>query len=741
MIAALVFLAFNAQSLPLIGGGTVYQRRSSPRRPACKPDDPVRVAGVKVGKVESLALEDGAVTVEFRVVRRLRRRPLRGGHQDRDGARAPSTWRSCRAAARELDPDKPIPVDRTASPYDVVEAFADLSTTVEQIDTTQLADSFEVLSQTFADTPDEVRTSLQGLARLSDTISSRDAQLRQLLSATRKVSQVLADRNGEFTQLIVDSNTLLTEVQRAARADRLDPHQHPGAVAAAVRAWWPTTARRSRRRCSSCRTVTDILSRNRAALAQTINNLAPFVRVFTNTLGNGRWFDSFVDNLLPGRRRRRRLRRRRHDAAARGLLGGQLMSGSLQRGVAVAAAVVLLAALGWTILRPAGQYRVTAWFDADRRPLSRAPTSASSASPSASVTDVVPEGDRVRVEMLIDDDYDIPADADAVVLAPSLVSDRYVQFAPVYDGGATMKDGAKVPLERTATPVELDQVYGALDELSAALGPNGANKNGALSDLVDVGAANLDGNGAALNRTLTGFSQAVETLAEHRDDLFSSLDNLQTFTSPRWPRIDAQVGQFNDNMAAVADLLAQERQDLASAVQLLNKALADVAGFVQRQHHAADHERQPARRRDARPGAAAAGPRRGARRRAGRAGQPRARLQPRLRHPRHPRQLASGSTDAEVIVCQILAATGRVTIDDLPVPTSRRLPQPLPTTPEGICARLLSGDADADERPGRRSTATACPTCRSCSGAAAAAAAPAPAARHAAGLPAIPGSQ
>ena len=206
------------------------------------------------------------------------------------------------------------------------------------------------------------------------------------------------------------------------------------------------------------------------------------------------------------------------------------MSGSLQRGVAVAATVVLLAALGWTILRPAGQYRVTAWFTqtvglypgSDVRILGI---------PVGSVTDVVPEGDRVRVDMLIDDDYDIPADADAVVLAPSLVSDRYVQFSPVYDGGEKMKDGAKVPLERTATPVELDQVYGALDQLSAALGPNGANKNGALSDLVDVGAANLDGNGEALNRTLTGFSQAVETLADHRDDLFSSLDNLQTFTS------------------------------------------------------------------------------------------------------------------------------------------------------------------------------------------------------------------
>ena len=254
------------------------------------------------------------------------------------------------------------------------------------------------------------------------------------------------------------------------------------------------------------------------------------------------------------------------------------MSGTVQRGVALAAALVLLTAVGWTILKPANQYRVTAYFGqtvglypgSDVRILGI---------PVGTITDVISQGDRVRVDMLIDEDYDIPADADAIVLAPSLVADRYVQFAPVYDGGPTMEDGAEVPMDRTATPVELDQVYGALDDLSEALGPNGANANGALSDLVDVGAANLDGNGEALNRTLTGFSQAVETLADNREDLFSSLDNLQTFTSAL-ATIDAQVGQFNDNMVAVMDQLASERQDLAEAITLLSSALKDVAAFV-----------------------------------------------------------------------------------------------------------------------------------------------------------------
>jgi phospholipid/cholesterol/gamma-HCH transport system substrate-binding protein len=296
VIAALVFLAFNAQSLPLIGGGTIYKAQFS-EAAGLKPDDPVRVAGVKVGNVESLALEDGAVTVAFRV------KDAFVGDRSEAAIKIETVLGAKYMAlvprgSQPLDPGDRIPVQRTASPYDVVAAFADLSSTVQDIDTKQLASSFEVLSQTFSETPEEVRTSLKGLARLSDTIASRDAQLRELLSSTRKVTQVLADRNGEFTQLILDSNTLLTEVQK--RRELIDSiltstqdlaEQLSGLVADNRKTLTPALQQLSR--------VTDILSRNRAALAQTVQELAPFVRVFTNTLGNGRWFDSFVNDLIP----------------------------------------------------------------------------------------------------------------------------------------------------------------------------------------------------------------------------------------------------------------------------------------------------------------------------------------------------------------------------------------------------------------------------------------------------------
>jgi virulence factor Mce-like protein len=212
VIVILVFLAFNAESLPIIGGGTVYKAYFT-EAAGLKPDDPVRVAGVKVGKVDSLSLEHGSVLVTFRVKNSF------VGDQSEAAIKIATVLGAKYLAlvpigTSEQNPDSVIPTSRTASPYDVVQAFADLSTTVDQIDTTQLANSFEVLSQTFSDTPDDVRTSLDGLARLSNTISSRDQQLQTLLGATKKVTQVLSDRSGEFTKLIIDSNTLLQEVQK-----------------------------------------------------------------------------------------------------------------------------------------------------------------------------------------------------------------------------------------------------------------------------------------------------------------------------------------------------------------------------------------------------------------------------------------------------------------------------------------------------------------------------------------------
>jgi phospholipid/cholesterol/gamma-HCH transport system substrate-binding protein len=196
------------------------------------------------------------------------------------------------------------------------------------------------------------------------------------------------------------------------------------------------------------------------------------------------------------------------------------------------------------------------------------------------VTKVTPSGNSVKIDMKYDSKYKVPADAISVVVANSLVSDRYIQLAPAYPGkGPTLKDGANIPLARTASPAELDDIYGALNELSVALGPNGANKNGSLSTLVKVAAANLKGNGAAFGNSITQLSKAAATLSNGRDDLFGTVRNLEVFTRAL-SASDVQVRHFEEQLAQVAGDLADERADLGAALHNLTGALHDVAIFV-----------------------------------------------------------------------------------------------------------------------------------------------------------------
>ncbi len=195
------------------------------------------------------------------------------------------------------------------------------------------------------------------------------------------------------------------------------------------------------------------------------------------------------------------------------------------------------------------------------------------------VTKIVPEGDDVRVDMTYDAKYKIPADAKAVVIAPSVVSDRYVQLTPVYRGGEVMASGVTLSGDRTAVPVELDDIYESFNELNLALGPKGANKDGALSDLLDVSARNLDGNGEMLGTTIEEFSKGITALSDSREELFGTVANLADFSNTI-ARSDETVRTFNRDLADVAAQLEGEREDLATATASLSVALGEVASFV-----------------------------------------------------------------------------------------------------------------------------------------------------------------
>jgi phospholipid/cholesterol/gamma-HCH transport system substrate-binding protein len=201
------------------------------------------------------------------------------------------------AGERRLPGGSEIPLERTVTPYDVMEAFGGLAETIGGIDTGRLADAFDTLSTTFRDTPEEVRGTVRGLSALSATIASRDAQLRTLLARTRTVTAVLADRSADLTRLVSDANRLLAEIRarREVIAALLD---NTTALARQLTGLVADHRARLRPALDELHGVVEVLRENQSNLDRGIALLAPFVRVFANTLGNGRWFDTYVQNFV-----------------------------------------------------------------------------------------------------------------------------------------------------------------------------------------------------------------------------------------------------------------------------------------------------------------------------------------------------------------------------------------------------------------------------------------------------------
>lgn len=195
------------------------------------------------------------------------------------------------------------------------------------------------------------------------------------------------------------------------------------------------------------------------------------------------------------------------------------------------------------------------------------------------VTAITPRGADVEVVLTVDGDIELPADVRAVQVVPSVVPDRFIQLTPAYDGGPRLEKTATLARERTNTPVEIDQLYESLTEVADQLGPSGMNADGTVTDLVNTAAANLDGNGRALNSTIAELSAAARTLSDSRGDIFETVKNLQVFANTLALH-DADVREFNAQMEQFSAFLDDERANMAGTVQTLSVALGDIARFV-----------------------------------------------------------------------------------------------------------------------------------------------------------------
>ncbi|MFI7086363.1 MCE family protein [Streptomyces anulatus] len=297
LVLALVALAaWRSDSLPFVQGGTSYSADFT-ESAGLTDGDEVRIAGVKVGEVTGVSLDGAKVRVDFRV------KDAWIGDSSTVGIAVKTLLGDKYLAVDPLgdapqDPGSRITASRTTSPYDVTQAFNGLGETIGEIDTAQLAKSFETISATFKDSPPHVRSAADGLSALSRTVSERDAQLATLLRNSKQLTKTLAGKKSSFETLLEDGNLLLGEIR--ARRDSIHllltgtrdlGTQLTGLVRDNDKQLGPTLQSLGR--------VTAVLVKNRKSLDKVLAMTGSYSRLIGNTLGSGRWFDNYVCGVVP----------------------------------------------------------------------------------------------------------------------------------------------------------------------------------------------------------------------------------------------------------------------------------------------------------------------------------------------------------------------------------------------------------------------------------------------------------
>jgi phospholipid/cholesterol/gamma-HCH transport system substrate-binding protein len=296
VIALIAWIGFNANDLPFISGGTTYTAYFT-EAAGLQPGNTVRIAGVTVGTVTGVSLDGAQVRVSFSV---------KNSWVGDDSTVAIDIETILGEKYLDLDPLGPsaqdpsavIPASRTTSPYDVTQAFQQLGTVFQQVDTTSVAKALQDISDTFANTPPAVHQALTGLASLSQTIASQDSQIATLLQGADKLSGTVASEDSEFQTLIDDGNLLLAELEQQQQAI--------GSLLTGTEALSTqlTTLVKNDNATlgpmlAKLDTVTTVLERNQANLQEALQLAGPYTRLTGNLLGSGPWFDTYLCGLIP----------------------------------------------------------------------------------------------------------------------------------------------------------------------------------------------------------------------------------------------------------------------------------------------------------------------------------------------------------------------------------------------------------------------------------------------------------
>jgi phospholipid/cholesterol/gamma-HCH transport system substrate-binding protein len=286
--------AFNLSKFPGFGGDS-YEAYFADASGLHK-GNMVQVGGIRAGRVQDVQLKDGKVLVTFEIDHGVEFGKDSQASVEVLNLLGEKYLNLVPAGDGQLDQDTPIPVDRTSSSYDIVGVFGDLTETTEQIDIHQLDRALDVVSTTVNDAAPEIQASFDGIARLSQSVASRNAQIQALLRSSQDVSRLLADRSTDIVDLMQHSSLVFKEVERRKDAiHRLLVNARELAVQ--LRGVATDNQAQIAPALKQVDGLLSLLTSKDKELKATLNALGPYASILGNIIGTGPWFDAYAVNL------------------------------------------------------------------------------------------------------------------------------------------------------------------------------------------------------------------------------------------------------------------------------------------------------------------------------------------------------------------------------------------------------------------------------------------------------------
>jgi phospholipid/cholesterol/gamma-HCH transport system substrate-binding protein len=296
VVSTLVLGALQYQNLPVVNQVKTYSAYFADAG-GLFTGATVEVSGYPAGRVSSIELDGAAVVVHFSVDKNIR---MGAATEAAIKTKSLLGTKMLDVVPRgEGQLDGPIPVTRTVSPYQLPDALGDLADTISGLDTDQLSDSLSTLSETFADTPADLRNAVHGVSRFAQTLNERDAQLRNLLDNAAKATGVLANRSDQIARLISDTNALLAQLRtQSAAVNQI--WASISAVSRQLKAFIAENREQLRPALDKLNGVLAIVDDRKERLAEAVKLLNKYAMSLGESLSSGPFFKAYVANLLPG---------------------------------------------------------------------------------------------------------------------------------------------------------------------------------------------------------------------------------------------------------------------------------------------------------------------------------------------------------------------------------------------------------------------------------------------------------